>query len=117
MERNLRLPSIRLNRLSGAPVLVNYLGFAGAPPMRMYKPSAYPNESSHLSITLGPPEMRPVVRNGELVVGRVAPLFVRGDHRLTDAYLLGRFVSTLRDYLADPATMEAEQVCEAAKAA
>jgi len=106
MERNLRLPSIRLNRLSSAPVVVNYLGFAGAPPMRMYKPSAYPNESSHLSVTMGPIEMRPVVHNGLLAARHVAPLFVRGDHRLTDAYLLGRFVGTLRDYLANPATIE-----------
>jgi hypothetical protein len=106
MERNLRLPSIRLNRLSNAPVVVNYLGFAGAPPMRMYKPSAYPNESSHLSVTMGPIETRPVVRNGELAVGRVAPLFVRGDHRLTDAYLLARFVAALRECLANPAAMD-----------
>ena len=106
MERNLRLPSIRLNRLSNAPVVVNYLGFAGAPPMRMYKPSAYPNESSHLSVTMGPIETRPVVRNGELAVGRVAPLFVRGDHRLTDAYLLARFVAALRECLANPAVMD-----------
>jgi hypothetical protein len=108
MERNLRLPSIRLNRLSNAPVIVNYLGFAGAPPMRMYKPSTYPNESSHLSVTMGPIERRPVVRDGELAVGRVAPLFVRGDHRLTDAYLLARFVAALREYLAHPETMDAD---------
>ncbi len=106
LERNVRLPSIRLNRLSNAPVVVNYLGFTGAPPMRMYKPSAYPNESSHLSVTMGPIEMRPVVRDGKLAVGRVAPLFVRGDHRLTDAYLLARFVGALRDYLMDPTLME-----------
>jgi hypothetical protein len=106
MERNLRLPSTRLNRLSNAPVVVNYLGFAGAPPMRMYKPSAYPNESSHLSVTMGPTEVRPVVRDGELAIGRVAPLFVRGDHRLTDAYLLARFVAAIRGELADPASME-----------
>jgi hypothetical protein len=106
MERNLRLPSIRLNRLSNGPVVVNYLGFSGAPPMRMYKPSAYPNESSHLSVTMGPIEVRPVVQNGQLAVGRVAPLFVRGDHRLTDAYLLARFVGALREHLGDPASME-----------
>ncbi len=106
LERNVRLPSIRLNRVSNAPVVVNYLGFSGAPPMRMYKPSAYPNESSHLSVTMGPIETRPVVQNGELAVGRVAPLFVRGDHRLTDAYLLASFVGALREYLANPELME-----------
>ena len=51
-------------------------------------------------------EDRPVVRDGQLAVGRVAPLFVRGDHRLTDAYLLARFVGALREYLMNPALME-----------
>lgn len=107
LDRNVRLPSIRLNRLSNAPVVVNYLGFTGAPPMRMYKASSFPGESSHLSVTLGAIEQRPIVRDGELAVGRVAPIFVRGDHRLTDAYLLAKFVAAVRDNLANPSAMEA----------
>jgi hypothetical protein len=89
-------------------VLVNYLGFPGAPPMRMYKPSKFPDETSLLSVTLGRIEERPAVREGSVVVRRMAPLFVRADHRVTDAYVLGRFVASLQEALTNPASLEAQ---------
>jgi hypothetical protein len=107
LDRNFRLPSLRLYRINNSPVLVNYLGFAGAPPLRMYKSSCYPDESYHLNVTMGSIERRPVVRGGELCIGQVAPLYVRGDHRITDAYRLAQFAKRLRELLADPAQMEA----------
>lgn len=107
IDRNFRLPKTgKIDRVSGAPVLVNYLGFPGAPPMRTYKPSNHPDESSHLSVTMGRTESRPVVREGAVVARPVAPLFVRADHRIADAYLLAQFVSTLARFLAAPASME-----------
>jgi hypothetical protein len=107
VDRNFRLPKTgKIDRISGAPVLVNYLGFPGAPPMRAYKPSNHPDESSHLSVTMGRTEPRPVVRNGGVAVRNMAPLFVRADHRIADAYLLAQFVATLAGFLAAPQTME-----------
>jgi hypothetical protein len=89
-------------------MLVNYLGFKGAAPLRMYKPSRFPNDATPFNVTLGATEPRPVVVDGEVVVRPMASLFVRGDHRLVDAHGLGLFASTLRSFLADPALMDSE---------
>lgn len=88
------------HRLRSAGTLINYLGFQGAPPMRSFKPSRFPTDACTLNVTMGPTEKR---ANEE----PVAPLFVRADHRVVDAYQLGRFLATLRGYLADPDTLDA----------
>jgi hypothetical protein len=89
-------------------MLVNYLAFKGAAPLRMYKPSRFPNDATPFNVTLGATELRPIVVDGAVVVRPVAPLFVRGDHRLVDAHELGLFANTLRSFLADPAQMDSE---------
>lgn len=107
LDRHLRLPRVgRIDRHLDSAVVVNYLGYADAPPMRMYKPSKFPDESSLLSVTLGRFEQRPVVYEGQLAVRRIAPLFVRADHRVTDAHRLSQFISSLRDALEDPQAAE-----------
>ncbi len=109
LDSRFNLPKVdRIDRIACSPVLVNYLAFSGAPPMRGYKPSSYPHESSTLSVTLGRAEARPVVQDGQVVVGQVAPLFVRADHRITSAYGLAQFTETLRRLLIDPAQMETD---------
>jgi hypothetical protein len=107
LDRNFRLPRVgRIDRHLNSSVVVNYLGFAKAPPMRMYKPSKFPDESSLLSVTMGRIERQPRVDGDRVVVRRVAPVFIRADHRVTDAYVLAQFITTLRKLLADPETME-----------
>ncbi|MCH5377155.1 MAG: 2-oxo acid dehydrogenase subunit E2, partial [Planctomycetes bacterium] len=107
LDRMFPLPTFgRLDRLRAGAVLVNDLSFRGAPPMRCYKPTKFPDESAALNVTLGPMEERAVVRSGQIVASTVAPLFVRADHRITDAYGLGRFLATLRELLENPARME-----------
>jgi len=99
-------PITRLNeQLVAAPVLVNDFSHQTAP-MRSYKPSRFPTDSWTLTVTLGPGEDRPVVVDGRIRIRRVAPLFVRADHRLVDAHELGQFVETLRKFLADPLSLE-----------
>jgi hypothetical protein len=107
LDRHFRLPRVaQFDRQLDSAVVVNHLGFADAPPMTTYKPSKFPDESSLLSITLGRIEQKPVVRGGRVVARQVAPLFVRADHRVTDAYRLAQFIGTLRDTLANPETLE-----------
>ncbi len=107
LDSKFNLPKVdRIDRIACSPVLVNYLAFSGAPPMRAYKPSNYPHESSTLSVTMGRVERLPVVRNGQVEVGLVAPLFVRADHRIATAYHLARFAATIRQLLTNPAQME-----------
>lgn len=107
LDSRFNLPKVdRIDRIACSPVLVNYLAFTGAPPMRAYKPSNYPHESSTLSVTLGRTERRPVVQAGEVRVGQLAPLFVRADHRIASAYELAEFTQSIRQLLSDPAQME-----------
>jgi hypothetical protein len=110
LDRRFRLPSAgRIERALNAPVLVNYLGFPGAPPMRAYKATRFPTESSLINITMGPTEPKPVAQRDRVVVRPIAPLFVRVDHRTADATLLARFAETLRQLLSRPACMEPNQ--------
>ncbi len=95
-------------QLRSAAVLVNYLGFKGAPPLRTFHPSRFPSESFALNITMGPGEYRSVVDVGNVVARRVASLFIRADHRIVDAYDLGKFVSTLRSLLEDPERIDSK---------
>lgn len=83
------------HRTCRAGTMVNYLGHRGAPPMRMFKASRFPSDVTTVNVTMGPAESNGV---GEAV----APLFVRVDHRVVDAYQLGQFVGDLRRYLMEP---------------
>jgi chloramphenicol O-acetyltransferase len=114
LDSKFNLPKIdRIDRIACSPVLVNYLAFSGAPPMRTYKPSNYPHESSTLSVTMGRIEQVPVVKNGQVEVGQVAPLFVRADHRIANAYQLAQFTETVRRLLTNPSGMESRTTASA----
>lgn len=94
--------------LNGANAFVNYLGGPGAPPLVAFKPSNLPLNSYSIHVTLGPAELRPVVVDGQVVARKQATLFVRFDHRLVNGHQSAAFVSTLRSFLADPATLLSE---------
>jgi hypothetical protein len=113
LDSKFNLPKVdRIDRIACSPVLVNYLGFPGAPPMRAYKPSSYPHESSTLSVTMGRIEQMPVARQGSVKVEPIAPLFVRADHRIASAYQLAQFAETIRQLIMDPAQMERDAEAE-----
>jgi hypothetical protein len=86
--------------------LVNDLSFPGAPQMRGYKPSRFPDESDTFNLTLGPVEQKVVARSNQFVEIDVMPLFVRADHRLLDAYQVGRFLAFVRDLLNHPERLD-----------
>jgi hypothetical protein len=107
VANRLRIPTIWgwQQELNGAGAFVNYLGFPGAPPMHSFKPSCLPMSSYSVSVTMGPSERRPAVRGDAVVVRTEAPLFVRADHRMVNAYEAAEFVSTLRGHLLNPGTL------------
>jgi hypothetical protein len=91
--------------LNGANAFVNYMGFPGAPPLIALKPSSLPMNSFSISVTMGRAEPRPVVVDGAIVIRKQAPLFVRTDHRMVNAFEAAAFINTLRSHLNDPATL------------
>ncbi|HUP20229.1 MAG TPA: 2-oxo acid dehydrogenase subunit E2 [Gemmatimonadota bacterium] len=86
----------------GAPVLVNYLGGHGMPPMRSFRPSRLPLGYPLTSVTIGAPEQKPVATDTGIEARWVAPVHVRSDHRLVDGIELGRFTATIKDYVEHP---------------
>jgi hypothetical protein len=83
-------------------MMVNDLSFPGAPPMRVYKPTRFPDKSDSFNLTLGPVESKVVTRSGQFVSVNVMPIFLRADHRLVDAQQVGRFLALIRDFLSNP---------------
>jgi hypothetical protein len=83
--------------------MVNYFGSGGTVNMRAFKPSRFPCDSNTVNVTMGPTEDRAVVKNGEVVVRRIAPVFVRVDHRITQGgFALREFLATLVRQLEQP---------------
>ncbi|HEX4557531.1 MAG TPA: 2-oxo acid dehydrogenase subunit E2 [Xanthobacteraceae bacterium] len=107
VDRHVRLPTLgRLDELRGGGAMVNDLSFPGAPPMRSYKPTRFPDQADSLNLTLGPIESKVVARAEQLVSTGVMPLFLRADHRLVDAYQVGRFLAVVRDLLSHPERLD-----------
>jgi len=103
LDRHFHLPAVsRLDELRGGSAMVNDLSHAGSPPMRSYKPSRFADGSDSINLTLGPAETKLVMRDGAPVEIRVMPLFMRADHRLADAYQIGRFLAAMRETLQNP---------------
>jgi hypothetical protein len=99
-----RLPTVwRFQQeFNGANAFVNYLGFPGAPPMLAFKPSCLPMNAYSVNVTMGPSEPRPVVVDQAVVIRKLAPLFIRADHRMVNAFEAAAFIRTLRSYLTEP---------------
>ena len=104
LDNQVRRRSRAINaRFNGVSALVNILSFpGGAPPMLGFKPSALPINAASLSVTMGAPEWRPAVVDGQVVAQRMVPLFVRADHRLVHSHEIAAFLNTLCAYLTQP---------------
>ncbi len=107
LTNRIRLPSFSgcSDEINGANAVVNYLGFAGAPPMIAYKPSCLPSNSFGVQVTMGASEEKVVVRDNQIVRRTIAPVFVRVDHRLVNGFEAGQFIATLKRYLENPSSL------------
>lgn len=117
LTNRFRIPTVAFEDMNGGNAFVNYLGFPGAPPMTSYKPSLLPTNSFAVSVTMGATEDRAVVENGEVVVRRQAPLYIRVDHRLVNGHQTASFVRTLRSLLLEPAKLVTAETSTVRRAA
>lgn len=107
LDRHFALPTLgRLDELRGGAATVNDLSYPGAPPMRSYKPTRFPDDSDSWNLTLGPAEDKVVERSGRFMTIRVMPLFVRADHRIADAYQVGQFLAAVRELFHHPERLD-----------
>jgi len=63
------------------------------------------NQPNSAILSVGAIEEKPVVRNGQIVVGNTMMLTLACDHRTVDGATGAQFLQTLRKYLENPVTM------------
>lgn len=63
------------------------------------------NQPNSAILSVGAIEEKPVVKNGEIVVGNTMKLTLACDHRTVDGATGSQFLQTLRTYLENPVTM------------
>ncbi len=88
------------DELSGATFTISNMGMLGI---------------EHFAAVINPPQAailavsaikdRPVVRNGQLAVGKTMMVTLSCDHRIVDGVVAGRFLQELKRFLENPATL------------
>lgn len=63
------------------------------------------NQPNSAILSVGAIEQKPVVRNGQIVVGHTMTITLACDHRTVDGATGAQFLQTLRNYLENPVTM------------
>ena len=84
----------------GGSFSISNLGMFG---MRDFTGVINPPQASILAVGAG--EMRPVVENGQIVVGNVMTVRMSCDHRVIDGALGATWLAALKGFLEDPVTM------------
>ena len=95
-----RSGQLRPEQYQGGSFSISNLGMYGIE-------SVYPilNPPQACILGVGAAEEHPVVREGEIVVGRVASLTLAADHRAVDGAIAARLLAAVRDRLEDPLSM------------
>lgn len=95
----------KLNRLKphefqGGSFCISNLGMYG---IKQFDAIINPPQGAILAVGTG--DQRAVVKNGELAVATVMSLTLSSDHRIIDGAVAAQFMSILKGYLEQPATM------------
>ena len=95
----------KLNRLKpeefqGGSFCISNLGMYG---IKQFDAIINPPQGAILAVGAG--EQRPVVKDGQLAIATVISLTLSSDHRIIDGAVAAQFMSVLKGYLEQPATM------------
>lgn len=95
----------KLNRLKpeefqGGSFCISNLGMYG---IKQFDAIINPPQGAILAVGAG--EQRPVVKDGQLAIATVVSLTLSSDHRIIDGAVAAQFMSVLKSYLEQPATM------------
>ena len=86
--------------MSGSTFTVSNLGMFGINSF-----TSIINQPNSAILSVGAIVQKPVVKNGEIVVGNVMALNLACDHRTVDGATGAMFLQTLKTYLENPVTM------------
>ncbi|HEU0137519.1 MAG TPA: pyruvate dehydrogenase complex dihydrolipoamide acetyltransferase [Flavobacterium sp.] len=88
------------NEMEGSTFTVSNLGMFGISEF-----TSIINQPNSAILSVGAIEEKPVVRNGQIVVGNTMKVTLACDHRTVDGATGAQFLQTLRQYLENPITM------------
>ncbi len=95
-----KLGTLKADEFQGGTFSVSNLGMYG---IKQFDAVINPPQGAILAI--GASEVRPVIRDGEVASATTVTLSLSSDHRIIDGAVAARFLSVLRGYLEQPATM------------
>ena len=95
-----RSKKIKLEEMQGSTFTVSNLGMFGIESF-----TSIINQPNSAILSVGAIVEKPVVKNGEIVVGNTMMLTLACDHRTVDGAVGAQFLQTLRTYLENPVTM------------
>lgn len=95
-----RSKKITPQEMEGSTFTVSNLGMFG-----IVEFTSIINQPNSAILSVGVIVEKPVVRNGEIVVGNTMKLTLACDHRTVDGATGAQFLQTLKTYLENPVTM------------
>lgn len=95
-----RTKKIKPNEMEGSTFTVSNLGMFG-----IQEFTSIINKPNSAILSVGAIVEKPVVKNGEIVIGNTMKVTLACDHRTVDGAVGAQFLQTLRAYLENPVTM------------
>lgn len=92
--------TLKLDQITGGTITISNVGNVG---IDVFTPILNPPEAAVLGITRT--RQRPIVRDGQIIIGEMAYLCLTGDHRVMDAEPIGQFLTSLERILQNPSTI------------
>jgi len=92
--------ALKLEEITGSTITISNVGNVG---IDLFTPILNPPESAVLGITRT--RQRPIVKDGQIVIGEMTYLCLTGDHRVMDAEPIGKFLITLEKILQNPVSV------------
>ncbi len=91
---------IKIDEMQGSTFTVSNLGMFGIESF-----TSIINQPNSAILSVGAIMQRPIVKNGEIVIGNVMTLTLACDHRSVDGAIGAQFLQTLQAYIENPVTM------------
>ena len=91
---------LSLDEMYGSTFTVSNLGMFGVDSF-----TSIINQPNSAILSVGAIKQKPVVKNGEIVVGNIMTLTLACDHRTIDGAVGAAFMNTLKQYIENPVTM------------
>jgi pyruvate dehydrogenase E2 component (dihydrolipoamide acetyltransferase) len=91
---------LKPDEMEGSTFTVSNLGMFG-----IQEFTSIVNQPNSAILSVGAIIQKPVVKNGNIVIGNTVKLTLASDHRVVDGATGAKFLQTLREYIENPLTM------------